>query len=272
MFDSWEVLVRTRTLTSQSHLCFAGFSLTIRTAMILRSLLFFTLTTGCIAAATITTQVNCDGVVYNALTCSDSQTGASVSIAVDAQYVDSIGMGISADGFADPFPPPFVGYSAEASFQDDYLFTVTGGSGSGMIRPCISAFSDNYRGLGDAGIGFGNAGLEGPGGQANSSDSCEGAYIDEIPFTFGIPQVVTVDMSASVQIEETPSETDDSAYLYGLQFFDDSGNQLSNVHFSLVSTTVPEPGMWFPLLVVLLLLFGWKHLGNRESAIRRYLW
>lgn len=225
--------------------------------MILRPLLFFTLSTGCIAAATITTHVECDGVVYNALSCSDSQTSASVSIGATAQYVDSVGLNIAADGAAFPFPPPFVTFSATATFQDDYLFTVTGGSGSGMIEPCIAVFWDNDRGNGDAGISFGSTGFSTEGGTREGAlASCDGFSIPLLPFTFGVPQVVTVSMSATAQVGITPSQVDDSADLDGFQFFDDSGNQLSNVHFSLVSTSVPEPGMWFPLLAVFLLLFG----------------
>jgi hypothetical protein len=224
--------------------------------MMLRSLLFFTLTTGCIAAATITTQVNCNGVVSNS-SCSDSYFSASVSIGA--------GFSISADALQESNPFLFASVSATATFQDDYLFTVTGGSGSGMVEPCITASWDADRGGAGAGISFGSASLSGGGSQGGFSQSCEGGSpISLLPFTFGVPQMVSVFMSASADAPTTSSEGDASASLDGFQFFDDSGNQLSNVHFSLVSASVspsvPEPGMWFPLLAVFLLLFG---LGRR---------
>jgi hypothetical protein len=216
---------------------------------------------GSLAAATITTQVECDGVVYNASACSDSQTFASVTIGAAVRYVDSINLNIATDDAAFPTPPPAVTFSAAAAFQDDYFFTVTGGSGSGTINPCIAVNWDNDRGSGDAGIAFGSASLstgDGGGTRVGNLGSCEGFSISSLPFTFGVPQRVTVSMSASAQIGLTPSQVDDSARLDGFQFFDDSGNQLSNVHFSLVSVSVPEPGMWFPLLGVFLLLSAWQ--------------
>jgi hypothetical protein len=227
----------------------------VSTNAILRSVLAATLGTGCALAATIATQVNCNGLVRTGTTsasCSTDLASASATIGASPFYQDSVGFSIEALGGTENFPPPLTTFSASATFQDDYVLTVTGGSGSGSIWPCMFASWDNYRGSGNAGINFGGSAVSAPGSSTSGGTfgRCEGPpNTPLIPFTFGVPQTITVSMSGFATVGITPSQVGDSVYLRGLQFFDTAGNPLADVHFTLVSTAVPEPS-------TLALLFG----------------
>jgi hypothetical protein len=112
--------------------------------MILRWLLFFTLATGYIAAATITTQ-----------------------------YLDSVNLGVAAYGSAGPFPLLPVDILAIATFRGAYVFTVTGGSGSGTIKPCMTSDKSNNAGNAVADLEFGSTEIRNGGGYPLSEASCQ---------------------------------------------------------------------------------------------------
>jgi hypothetical protein len=212
-----------------------------------RSFLFSTLGATCALAATISTQVNCNGEAATgtlAASCSNAVSGASATIRENSLYQDSVEFSVEMIGATSAFPEAFATFSASATFQDDYLLRVTGGSGAGFIMPCISTSEDDFRGSGSASITFGNTGLGTTGSpRYGPQASCERApTIPLVPFTFGVPQIIGVSMGGTAQARTTPSLVDDLAFLNVLQFFDSAGNQLTNVHFTLISTSVPEPG------------------------------
>jgi hypothetical protein len=225
-----------------------------------RDLLFFALGGGCALAATITTQVNCNGEVSTgaaAASCSHALSHASASISETSLYQDRVGFGVQVfGGEAATVTPPFVfvAWSASATFQDDYLLTVTGGSGAGSIKPCMSTFWNAFRGGADIEIGFGNSGLGIGFPSFGSNASCPGpSQVALVPFTFGVPQIISVSMSARAS-GAFPSDVSVFGGLSSLQFFDNAGNQITDVHFTLISTTVPEPGTGALLLLGLFFL------------------
>jgi hypothetical protein len=143
--------------------------------------------------------------------------------------------------------------------------------------PCISANWDNYRGSGSASITFGNSGLGTIEGSrsgfiasckdSDAPDFCQGTVCETIPlvpFTFGVPQIIRVSMSGTAA-GNNPSEVTDEAFLNGLQFFDSAGNQLTNVHFTLISTGVPEPST---LALLSSGLFFVLSAGRRHRGLR----
>ena len=236
----------------------------------LRTVLVLTLAAGCAGAATITTQVECNGEVSSGTTsafCSNAVSIARASIGASPQYQDSVGFSIFADGGTFASPPPFVTFSASALFHDDYVLTVTGGSGAGSLLPCILATWDNFRGSGMATIDFGGSALGTIGNpRLGGVGSCEGSAIPSILFVFGVPQTISVSMSATARVGIAPSQVDDGATLSGFQFFDAAGQQLTNVHFTLVSASVPEPRTLVPFLAGL--CFLWISVARAPAADR----
>lgn len=125
---------------------------------------------------------------------------------------------------------------------------MNGGIGNGFFFPCFSGSSDagTSVSMGLAGIGLSISDL------INISNCGPPPFSPAPkPFTFGVPQIVQVGMTGSGNLPLT-READAGVGLDQILFFDPTGNQLSNVTFTLVE--VPEPSAW-SLLGVGLMFF-----------------
>jgi len=194
-------------------------------------------------AATISTSVTCDGVTtvgtFSA-SCNDGHYMASADLLVSGGL--SIGVHVSP---STEFPPGTG--SASANFFDDFVFTVNGGIGNGFFFPC-------FFGSSDAGTSV-SMGLAGIGLSISDNFNVSNCGLPPFfpapkPFTFGVPQIVQVGMTGSGNFP-LPREADASVGLDHILFFDPSGNQLSNVTYTLVE--VPEPSSWSSLSIGLIL-------------------
>jgi hypothetical protein len=228
--------------------------------------LSFTFALGLVFAATINTSVTCDGVTTMGF-CDDghfmAHAGLTAPAFVDSQISPGLGaFGVSVDAGASGGLPPLGSSSALANFDEDYLFTVLGGTGNGFFFPC-------FLGTPDAGssvsMSFGGIGLgivDNPSGIATNCPG-PGPFPGSIPFTFGVPQIVDIAMTGSAGASTFfPREVDARESFdpdRGILFFDPSGNQLSNVAFTLVE--VPEPTAWSLLGIGLLCLLVVPILG-----------
>jgi hypothetical protein len=207
--------------------------------------LFLTFVVSLASAATISTSATCDGVTsFGTLSasCNDGHYMASANLVISGGL--SVGVHVSpSTGF-----PPGTG-SASANFSDDFVFTVNGGIGNGFFFPCFFGSSDAGTSvtMGLAGIGLGiNDFLNHSNCMGNQPVAGSPA---PKPFTFGVPQIVQVDMTGSGNLPLT-READASESLDNILFFNPSGNLLSNATFTLVE--VPEPAAWSLLCVGLM--------------------
>jgi hypothetical protein len=205
-------------------------------------LLSLTFAVGLASAATISTSATCDGVTtvgtFSA-SCNDGRFAANAFISAPLIVSDTVSaFSVLAHAGAISGPPPLNMGEASANFSDEYVFTLNGGTGDGFFFPVFSLSEDS----GTVGATF--AGLET--GCTPSMTVCMK------PFTFGVPQIVGIDMTAVADGVET-RVGDASVFFDGIAFFDPSGNPLSNVTFTLVE--VPEPSAW-SLLGVGLMFFG----------------
>jgi hypothetical protein len=202
--------------------------------------LSLTFAVGFASAATISTSATCDGVTTagtDLAVCNDGRMEARAAIGAPliASRADSFGVSLHAGSVG--FPPGFA--SATANFSGDYVFTVSGGSGNGFFFPL---FVVDHNG-GTAGISF--AGIGPP---------CNPDIVNcSKPFTFGVPQIVAISMGGEAFGVST-RVGDADARLDQILFFDPSGNELSNVAFTLVSVDLPEPSVLSQLGIGLIFL------------------
>jgi hypothetical protein len=141
------------------------------------------------------------------------------------------------------------GGDSSASFTADYVLTVTGGSGSGFMDPNLLTYGDNWGQ--EAGAGA-SASLEGPSGGCeasagpfgfgpnNNGSSC---YPTSVAFVFGVPQILTLSLSAGASGAENTFVSGDAFY-GGLGFFYSNGQPMSGVTYTFapVVQPTPEPG------------------------------
>jgi hypothetical protein len=215
-----------------------------------------TLVAGLASAAMVSTSVTCDGVTTIGTTfasCNDGRSSASASSPNPNPFGGIVG--IVAQASAAGFPPgaPPTSASANASFSEDYVFTVFGGTGGGFFRPCFSSHG---------------SGLNGPGGASfdgffSPTDPpfavCVGPSFTQGAFTFGVSQIIPLTMGVSVGLGPLspnqpfqPLQGTFDIQLTGFEFFDATGNQLPNATFTL--DAVPEPSLWSLLAVGLICL------------------
>jgi hypothetical protein len=180
------------------------------------------------SAATISTSATCDGVTTVGMffaSCNDGRYMAYASLSAPSFVDTQIGLSdfsVSVDVNQVGLGPPGAG-SATASFGDDYVFTMYGGTGNGSYCPGILTAHGSG---GSAGMFF--AGIR-----------TEDCFISgRVPFTFGMPQIVSIGMVAQTSGVGALSGGG-SASLLSVAFFDPAGNPLSNATFTLVE--VPEP-------------------------------
>jgi len=220
-----------------------------------RSVLSLTFAVSFATAATITTSATCDGIVTTG-SCNDGRVSAFARL--DIRGFDEVEV--------NPIRFPSSG-SASAHFSDDYVFTVSGGTGSGLFMPCFTASAGFSSGsvvsvsMGFGGVGFGRNSF-------GTSGNCFGGPdpFFERPFTFGVPQIVNFNIDGFAS--SARSEIDALETLTEIQFFDTAGHQLSNVTFTLVSTSIPETSTLSLLTVGLVFLVAVRIRGMRYGAWR----
>ena len=200
----------------------------------------------CANAATIAVSVNCGpGGSYQisptSATCFGSGGQASAGIDANVAYQDAAGGVLN--GILDVntnttpvhcFPPSCTFEpSANGTFTDDYVFTVTGGIGQALFEPCM--FSGGVTVGSGANSSFASfGGLTVSNGNRSCFQGVSPVFIGS--FTFGVPQTYTVSLSVQGAMGGFVV-----AELSGFQFFDPSGSPLTNAHFTLVSVDLSEP-------------------------------
>jgi len=160
--------------------------------------LFLSLTfaVGFASAATISTSVTCDGVTtVGTFSASCNSIGSFANADVTApSFVDMFSglfqLGVAATAIGDG---PNESSSASANFSEDYVFTVSGGTGNGSFFPCFSGSGNSSASQSFAGVSFGFT--DAPAGVTN----CFGNQPSGTPkpFTFGVSQIVSVGMQGS---------------------------------------------------------------------------
>jgi hypothetical protein len=179
----------------------------------------------------------CDGITTSSTGgafCNDGRFMASASASPRSVSVDAGFLSLMSGGGG-----------ADASFTDDYVFTVTGGTGDGFFYPCFSGRA-SVDGLGEGFFGGIYEYVQGI--------NCSRPVPHAIPFTFGVPKIVHYSIGASASPSFHRGEENVVLSFDGILFFDPSGNPLPNVTYTLVSTPVPEPSALALLSVGLMLL------------------
>jgi hypothetical protein len=200
-----------------------------------RYVLCFTFAVSFATAATIGASATCDGVT----------TVGTFSASCGNDFLAVAGVSQTSVSVSAVFM-----HSASASFSDDFVFTVFGGTGAGSFVPCLSAMtgSDAMVAISFGGVGFGLLGFE-------TNETCRPNFpFGQLPFTFGVPQIVHSSLEGDVFPSGLHGSGFGSASFDGIQFFDPAGNLLSNVTFTLVE--VPEPSPVSLLIMGLIFLSG----------------
>jgi hypothetical protein len=199
----------------------------------LRFVVYLTFAVSFASAGTISTSATCDGVTTfgtNFASCNDGLVMADAHV----------GASINPPGFSvfvEANPQFFASGGASAHFSEDYLFTVTGGTGSGFFAPCFYG-AEFFGGITTVSMGFGGV-VFGPAGTATNCTG-PGPFPFQKPFSFGVPQIVNVSIDGSVAVSHlTEGAAQES--LTEIRFFDPAGNQLSNVSYTLATLPTPEP-------------------------------
>jgi hypothetical protein len=220
----------------------------------MKYLLSLTLVVSFARAATISTSATCDGVTTVGTTsasCNDGRFKADARVSQSSLVVDALFL---------PAFPPGGGGEALANFSDDYVFTVTGGTGEGVFHPCVSGDQDRT----DAGAGVSLGGI----GVGVINPPCADtsfAFSDSGPFTFGVPQIVHYTIEGFANPSLLHGSADATATFDGIVFFDPSGNLLANVSFTLVE--VPEPAAWTFLSIGVLFSVAIRRIVAKKLSI-----
>jgi len=228
----------------------------------------FVLIVGCASAATISTSAACPGTGASGTTgagCSWQGGISNARITANPAYQDSV------DILDQTFVQVFGGFdcfagqcAASGTFIDDYVLTVTGGTGGGSLVPCLFT-GHNLSGptelFGGTIASFGNVGIQtsrlGPNPDTGIT-TCSGHFgslmsVTPLPFTFGVPQTFTVSLSVAGNFDGAFASE-----LFGFQFFPScnpfGGPCPTDIHFTLVS--VPEPSAWSLLSIGLMVLLA----------------
>ena len=190
---------------------------------------FFIMAGSAFAAPIIDTQVHCPVVSgQGAMGCTASANSSEASVSV--------------------YPGANNSGSATASFQDDYLFTVTTGPSEGFFGACFSGDGDTYLGGDIANGNFGGSAVSSM-TRAFSFSTCPSPGVftgNLVPFTLGVPINASFSLYASVSTNGPTPQGFAQVSFSGLLFFDSMGSPISGVTYTLdeVSTLggVPEPG------------------------------
>jgi hypothetical protein len=152
---------------------------------------------------------------------------------------------------------------ANVTSVSDFTLTVFGGAGHLLVTPCLSA-SQSHTSTPFSGSGSAAASLGGIGVFANFMSqvpnyTCAQPY--GIDFIFGVPQTLTLSMSASAT-GMRGSEEAGAGFELGVVAFlfrDEQLRSIPGVTFTFAAAAVPEPGT-LTLLVLALAVLGAKSL------------
>jgi NO-binding membrane sensor protein with MHYT domain len=195
-----------------------------------RLVLSRTFATGFELAATVSTTAQCDAVTMVGTflaSCDDGLAMAQAGITAPA-FVSNAGMNsfsLTVHAAQIAGPPPVALASAMANFSDDYVFAVSGKTGTGFFCP-VSTTSHGGGGIATMTVAGVFAG------------SCA-VFTDFQPFTFGVSQIIAIVMSGSAQ-SSLNNVSDAEASFDQMVFEDASGRPLSCVTFTLASVDLPE--------------------------------
>ncbi len=212
-----------------------------------RYVLSLTFAVGCATAATISTSALCDG-MYTVGTFSASCNNLISQAQASLEIVGHFRV------FAEASTTDFGAGEdiATANFSDDYVFTVTVGTGAGFFLPCFSGGGDGTVTMSFGGVtGDGTFGFLDP---TFCSHQPFFPFPPSQPFTFGVQQIVHLTMHAQVQQPLSNFHGIVSESLDHILFLDPTGNLLPNATFTLVE--VPEPAAWSMLMMGLIFLSG----------------
>jgi hypothetical protein len=168
------------------------------------------------STATISTSATCDGVTtvgtFGAR-CDDGLYMAFASLSAPS-FVDTQ-IGLSDFGVSVDVSGSQIGRgTATANFSDNYVFTMYGGIGNGSYCPGI--LIEHGSGA-SASMTFGGT----------STGNC--ITFAHVPFTFGVPQIVSIDMGAETSGVGALSGGA-SAFLQSIVFFDPAGKPTLERH------------------------------------------
>ena len=202
--------------------------------------LSLTFAVGLASAATITTSATCDGVTTIGTTSAMCQSSDAIAYAAAGPFGVNV--------YTSQAPCCSFHGSASAYSSDTYAFTIMGGTGQGIFEPCILFAGDppSY----SVTMSFGSFSYSINTQSIPLLSTCDFGY-GKMPFTFGVPQIITISASGMAGGNGVGY-----IQLGIIRFFDLSGNPLSNVTYTLVSTTIPEPSSRTSLSVGLIFLLS----------------
>jgi hypothetical protein len=211
-----------------------------------------------VSGATISIATNCEGTV-GTTHCQTADAQATASLNYASSYTNSFSFNAAANVIDTNVR---TSSSSSASFSDTYLFTIQSGVGGGTYTPCVSVSGDH----GTASVTFGSFGLSAPFNGMSGTCGAGGNLPVFIPFTDGVTQTLLVQVSASgTKLANIGQQTNGAMAGLGTPwFFDQNGQRLNNVTFTLVSTSVPEPAFG----ILLALILGYQVIRIGYFAIR----
>jgi hypothetical protein len=207
-----------------------------------------------ICAGTFDITAICDGIVYpGADSCTDgSPTAGGV-------WAEVIGGDTVIAGAGYP------GGNASASFVGNYLFTATGGSGDGFAEPYLWVRGDSG---GGGAVGGASASLGGCQLSVAGYGVVQGCPWNSVPFEFGVPQILTLSLSAGASSSYGP--VSGSALAGGPEmfvgFFDSNGQAIGASYTFVPVVLSPEPGT---LLLTMLTCGALIVFGSARKTFRR---
>ena len=168
------------------------------------------------------------------------------SIPIFAGTVDPVSSGGSdtactpSDAFAAVWTGSGGSYiSASASCTWEFMLTVSGGTGAGFGDPALSVSGGSY---GGEAVASASASMSGCSLYVSGEGVPPYCPWNSVPFVFGIPELLTLSLSASAYAEGPNVSVSGSANDLGWNgFFNTSGQPLSGVTYTFVLVT-PEPG------------------------------
>ena len=212
----------------------------------------------CLAtAAIISTSATCDGVTTTGTISASCNNGRS-SASAGGDTGGLLGPGIAVQA-GTSFPNSA---SASVSFFDQYVVTVSGGTGGGLFLPCFR---------GDT--GHGTLSVHGfvAGNGFPFSGPFSGCFGTSTAFTFGVSQIFSLSMVASLVVSPPfgfiGQQGQAAISFIGLELFDPAQNFLPNASATLVA--VPELQTWSLLCVGLMFFMVLADPSNAPSWTSR---
>lgn len=171
---------------------------------------------------------------------SASCSGPASSASGGISYLGSAS--VEADGGGYWGGPAFSWASASVSIIEDYVLTVTGGSGGGFAEAQLSAYAQHSDPYAEAGATVSLGGCTAVAVPYNSF------CVYPTQFLFNTPQILSLSVFAETDAGGPyPSEGVAGASWGQFDFFDAQGQPLSGVSYTLTEIPTPEPGT-LPLL------------------------